>query len=173
MRPAQWDAANRWGLADLGHPIQSIYDLYQYWRSSYPLQIQLNDNYWVPRVQGTATFPKTYTWVQAQRVTWLRNEGTPMFLIYGWPQRLHDLAAPYVPFVSDTAGSGNGGGLIMSPSGVGPNPSQISPNTGHFQSGIFNPINLGYADGHVANHNLAQMRCVYQDVNSGSTYWFY
>ncbi len=57
MRPNQWDAANAWGQATLGHPIQGIDELTQYWRQSYPLELTLNDNYWVPRNAGTGTIP--------------------------------------------------------------------------------------------------------------------
>jgi len=172
MRPAALDAANAWAQINLGHPIQSINDLRQYWSSSFASEIRLNDDYWVPRSGGgTTTFPVDYSVMsQARWPAWLKNEPTPTSAIYGWPQRLHDIAAPYVPFVSDTAGSGNGGGLV-SPV-VGTTVTNISSNTAHFVNGTLLGVNLAFADGHVASHTPDQMRCVYASGGSGP-YWFY
>ncbi|HUA67350.1 MAG TPA: hypothetical protein VMA13_02275 [Candidatus Saccharimonadales bacterium] len=173
MRPNELDAVNAWGQAQLGHPIQSIYDLERYWSGTYVEEIKLNDNYWVPRATSagsTTLFPTDYSGHSpALFPPWLKNQATlPTSAIYGWPQRLHDIAAPYVPFVSDSAGSGKGGGLT-SPV-VGPNVTYISPSTAHFVNGTLIGVNLAFADGHVESHSPSQMRAVYYD---GANYWFY
>jgi prepilin-type processing-associated H-X9-DG protein len=123
----------------------------------------LNDNYWVPRYNGPTRpinptlFPPDYTKIFFPPV--FIKAGNPTCLIYGWPQRLHDIAAPYVPFVSD---------LAMNPAST--NVTNISPTTAHFVNGTLIGVNLAFADGHVASHTPDQMRAVYKDnVN----YWFY
>ena len=173
MRPDEWDAANTWGQANLGHPIHNTIELTSYFRRSYPNECQLNDAYWVPRYNGyprpanPALFPVDFaSRPQALWPVWLKNQPTlPTFASYGWPQRLHDIAVPYVPFVSDTAGSGLGGGLTP-----GPTTTNISPITAHFVNGTLIGVNLAFADGHVASHTPDQMRVVY---STGTTYWFY
>jgi len=85
---------------------------------------------------------------------------------------LHDLAAPYVPFVSDKAGSGNSLGSGLNSPVVGTAPSDISPNTAHFVNGTLLGVNLAFADGHVSSHSPSQICCVYLSSGSGP-YWFY
>jgi prepilin-type processing-associated H-X9-DG protein len=176
MRPNEWDAATEWMLSkpvgSLGPPPgQNINGLGMYWRSQWSSQFHINDNYWVQRIHyGAVTFPPTYTPAMLSRgANWLRTN-TATCITYGWPTRLHDLAAPYVPFVSDLAGSGNGGGLI-SPI-VGTTVNDISPNTAHYVNGVLLGVNLAFADGHVASHTPDQMRCVFGS-GGGPPYWFY
>ena len=189
MRPSEWDAANAWGLNGsvwappiLRHPIQSINDLELY--LNYPSECRINDNYWVKRPYGSSgvMYPNSDIYMTLPSKAWpiwLRQGGTPTFLMYGWPQRLHDKAAPYVPFVSDSAGqiqpNKGGGGLIPNPNwnGVVGDPSEISPNTAHFVNGTLLGVNLAFADGHAASHAPDQIRCVYQDLNTGQSLWFY
>jgi prepilin-type processing-associated H-X9-DG protein len=172
MRPNELDAVNVWGQAQLGHPIQSIYDLERYWGGAYASEISLNDNYWVPRAQSTGTqFPTDYSGhPQAFWPPWLKNQPTlPASAIYGWPQRLHDRAVPYVPFVSDSAASGLGNGLSF-PHPASPYTTNIAPSTAHFVNGTLIGVNLAFADGHVESHSPSQMRAAYFD---GGNYWFY
>jgi prepilin-type processing-associated H-X9-DG protein len=178
MRSEALDIANRWAQFNFGHPIQSVNELKLFWSGSYPKECSMQGccNYWVPRYNisgtpppGATPFPPDYSnfplpphWITA---------GNPTCLTYGWPQRLHDIAAPYVPFVSDPAGSGYTAGLVRPISGiVGPNVTNISPNTAHFVNNTLLGVNCAYADGHVAAHNPNQMRAVYL---SGSYFWFY
>jgi prepilin-type N-terminal cleavage/methylation domain-containing protein/prepilin-type processing-associated H-X9-DG protein len=178
MRPSAFDNANTWAQANLGHPIQIITNLVAYWSHSYAGECVINDNYWVPRWNGSGPIPAGATLFPIDYSThpkaiwpaWLSNEPTPTFAIYGWPRRLHDIAVPYVPFVSDSAGSGNGGGLVPPGAGVGLSGTNISPNTAHFVNGKLIGVNLAFADGHVAGHTPNQMLCVY---STGSTFWFY
>ncbi len=171
MRPAEWDAANAWGQAIyLGHPIQNISDLRLYFSRGGFSELVLNYNYWLPRSQGTMKFPTDWSLMSPGSWPIYIQTGMPSCATYGWPQRLHDIAATYVPFVSDTAGSGNGFSGLISPV-VGPNVTNISPNTAHFVNGKLIGVNLAFADGHVAGHSPSQMRCVYQ--SPGSPYWFY
>jgi len=177
MRPAELDAANYWaqfgGLygGGLGHPIHNSIELTEYFNHSYVGECFLNDNYWAPRSQGGTSFPVDYSHLpQVIWPTWLKNQPTlPTSVIYGWPQRLHDRTAPYVPFVSDLAGSGQGGGL-NSPYPGSPSVTNISPNTAHFINGTLIGVNMAFADGRVASHTPDQMRCVY---HSATDYWFY
>jgi len=177
MRPVEWDAANAWGLANYGHPIQNSSILHLYLSRNFPAECVLNDNFWVPRGTSpgsTTTFPTDYS-SKSQIIwpPWLKNEPTPTFAVYGWPQRLHDISVPYVPIVNDSAGSGNFPGLLKSPV-VGPNVTNISPTTAHFVNGTLLGVNLAYADGHVVSHTPNQMRCVYFNGSGGSAiFWFY
>ena len=176
MRPNEWDAVNRWVQADQP-PLSflNINELIRYFSRSYVGECQINDNYWVQRyngnpAQGATLFPIDWTkQLPARWPSWIKN-GMPTCALYGWPQRLHDIAAPYVPFVSDSAGSGNSGGLY-SPV-VGTAVTNISPDTAHFVNGTLLGVNLAFADGHVASHTPDQMRCVYASGGSGP-YWFY
>lgn len=167
MRPAALDNANAWARINLGHPIQSTSDLRSYWSRSFPGECEINDNYWVPRSNGgTAMFPMDYSGKVLPPV-WVKASSS---YIYGWPRRLHDVAVPYVPFVSDSAGSGQGNGLTSPPNGIGSNATNMSPNTAHFANGILLGVNLAFADGHVASHTPDQIHAAYY---VGSTYWFY
>jgi prepilin-type processing-associated H-X9-DG protein len=177
MRPTALDNANAWAQANYGHPIQIITNLVAYWSRSYPNECVINDNYWVPRWNGfgpvplgATLFPIDYsTRAQALWPAWLKNEPTPTFAIYGWPTRLHDIAVPYVPFVSDLAGSG-----ITAPlnsAGIGASVTNISPSTAHFVNGRLIGVNLAFADGHVVSHGPNQILCVY--ANNSPTFWFY
>jgi prepilin-type processing-associated H-X9-DG protein len=172
MRPNQWDAANAWGQANLRHPIQNGNDLTEYFSRTFPQELVLNDNYWVPRPNSASLnaplFPIDYSAKNPVFLpSWLK-QGMPTSLFYGWPQRLHDIAASQVPFVSDSAGSGYGGGLIST--NVSANVGDMSPNTAHFVNGALTGVNLAFADGHVASHTPSQMRAVYYN---GASYWFY
>ena len=170
MRPAEWDNANAWAHSNLSHPIQNSIELTRYLTLIYPGECRINDNYWVPRSQSGTSFPTDYSIVIQSRWPPFIKQGMPTCALYGWPQRLHDIAVPYVPFVSDLAGSGNGGGLI-SPI-VGTQVSDISPNTAHYVNGVLIGVNLAFADGHVSSHSPSQIRCVYFLSGSGP-FWFY
>ena len=171
MRPAEMEAANSWAVAYSGHPLQNIGDLTQYFSRSYPGDLILNDNYWVPRTQSGTSFPIDYSnHPQIIWPVWIK-QGMPTSAIYGWPVKLHDNAAAHVPFVSDKCGSGDAGGL-NSPSAGSPNVSNIAPNTAHFVNGQLIGVNLAFTDGHVESHNSSQMRAVYASTGGG-TYWFY
>jgi prepilin-type processing-associated H-X9-DG protein len=173
MRPVAWDNANTWGQANFGHPIRNTTELTAYMSRIYPQECQLQDAYWVPRYNGIVRppnpnlFPPDYSrntippyWITVTR---------PSSFPYGWPQRLHDIAVPYVPFVSDSAGSGLGGGL-NSPNPGSTNALNIAPSTAHFVNGKLIGVNLAFADGHVAGHTPDQMRAAYAQ---GASFWFY
>ncbi|HLX96432.1 MAG TPA: hypothetical protein VKU37_11875 [Verrucomicrobiae bacterium] len=173
MRPAQLDAANQWARANLGRSIQNGTDLRLYFSKNYPQECVLNDNYWVPRYSNIVPmgpmFPIDYSGrPQTVWPVWLR-QGMPTSAIYGWPQRLHDIAAPYVPLVSDSAASGQVGGL-NSPHPASTSVTNIAPITAHFINGTLLGVNLAFADGHVEGHSPSQMRVGYYD---SANYWFY
>jgi prepilin-type N-terminal cleavage/methylation domain-containing protein/prepilin-type processing-associated H-X9-DG protein len=173
MRPTALDAANTWEQVNYGHPIQIITNLIAYWSRQYPNECAINDNYWVPRWNGTGPippganlFPGDYS-QKAIKPAWTASSSSTS-LIYGWPRRLHDMGVPYVPFVSDSAGSGNVGGL-NSPV-VGTNATNIASTTAHFVNGRLIGVNLAFADGHVAGHTPDQMSVAYAQ---GANFWFY
>jgi prepilin-type processing-associated H-X9-DG protein len=162
------------GREETAQPIQNLVQLTRYFGGSFAGELIIDDNYWVPRASnagGTGIFPVDFSGKnQAIWPVWLK-QAVPTSAIYGWPQRLHDIAAAHVPFVSDSAGSGQGGGLI-SPNPGSPSVSNISPNTAHFVNGRLIGVNLAFVDGHVESHSPLQMKPVYQSVGGGP-YWFY
>lgn len=174
MRPAQWDAANQWVQTHAPPPpplaIQNINSLRRYFSRNFPGECQINDNYWVPRSNngGSTTFPVDYSH-KPLKPPWASVSNPPTSSIYGWPQRLHDIAVPYVPFVSDAAGSGQSSGL-NSPYPASPYITNLAPNTAHFVNGTLIGVNCAYADGHVASHTPDQMRTAY---SQGISFWFY
>jgi prepilin-type processing-associated H-X9-DG protein len=176
MRPAELGAANSF-MAKNPQPqtgdssLKNALDLTYFFSRNFGGECVLNDNYWVPRATDTSgggVFPVDYS--SKNPVTWpvwLKNS-MPSSAIYGFPQRLHDVAVPYVPFVSDSAGSGQGNGLNSTI--VGPNVTNIAPSTAHFVNNTLLGVNCAYADGHVAAHNPNQIKCSYYN---GFSYWFY
>jgi prepilin-type processing-associated H-X9-DG protein len=167
MQPNRWDIANVWEQTNLGHSIQNGSDLRRWFSRYFPGECELNDNYWVPRSSGgTSTFPIDYS-QKSFPPAWIKASN-PTSLTYGWPRRLHDIAAPYVPFVSDSAGSG--GNALNSPYPASPYVTNIAPNTAHFVNGTLIGVNAAFGDGHVASHTPGQMRAAYFD---NANYWFY
>jgi prepilin-type processing-associated H-X9-DG protein len=171
MQPEHLDSANAFARYNFGHPIQNVNELKLFWSRSFPNECSLQGccNYWVPRYNAAnpvSPFPPDYSKMPFPPAFIIA--GKPTCLTYGWPQRLHDIAVPYVPFVSDTAGSGWGNGL-ESPV-VGTSATNISPNTAHFVNGTLIGVNLAFVDGHVISHTPGQMRAVYKDA---ANYWFY
>ena len=168
VRPNEMDAANAWSLANFHHPITTIAELMAYLQRTYPGEIILNYNWWVPRAQGTTLFPTDLSGRSPSLLpSWARGADPTL---YGWPVRLDDRASARVPFMSDTCASGNSGGLNSAV--VGTSVADISPNSAHFFNGILNGVNAAFVDGHVVNRKPSQIRAVYA-TTSGSTYWFY
>ena len=109
--------------------------------------------------------------------------GTPVGR-FGYPTRLHSVAAARVPFITDKACSSldtTSGDwpdhlllhIVPPASGIASsNPTNTCPNTAHFVNGVLLGVNAAYADGHVETHNQAQMLCGYASAGS-SPYWFY
>ncbi len=174
MRPTEIDYANQWGQAYLGHPIQNATDLRLYFnRGGYGCML-LTDNYWVPRKGFGIVFPTDWSPIPEGSWPAFVQQGMPTCAIYGWPQRLHDVAVPYVPFVSDLAVSTQNRIFGFSPYPASPYTTNIAPHTAHFINGTVIGVNLAFADGHVASHSPSQMRCVYDSSSVGSgPYWFY
>jgi prepilin-type processing-associated H-X9-DG protein len=169
VRPDERATANSWAFATFGHPISTVDELKAYFSRTYPGLLVSNHNWWIPRRQGTTSFPTDYS--KAPFIApWLREAESTK---YGWPRKLHDVAAAHVPFISDKCGSGNGNGFLPSASGnVSFQPDDISPNTAHFVNGELIGVNAAFADGRVESHSKAQIRAVYASPG-GNTYWFY
>jgi prepilin-type N-terminal cleavage/methylation domain-containing protein/prepilin-type processing-associated H-X9-DG protein len=158
--------------------IQNYTNVIAFYSKSYSGEISWQGGYayWVPRYNGgtrpanPSLFPPDYSkmgFPPAYIAT-----GKPTALYHGFPLKTSDRAVGTVPFISDTCGSGIGNGLGTPPSNkAGTDPSKdLSPNTGHFQNNQFHPINLGYADGHVASHNISEIKAAYYDK---ANYWYY
>gem|GEM_PF-393977 len=182
VRPAGFSAYATWvqqtypAPNPLADPM-NITNVISYFARNFPQEISWTGgyNYWVPRqnllvyTPGQPIFPTDYSkQIYALWPSWLKQQ-YPTCAIYGWATKMTDKAVPMVPFISDTAGSGQAGGLHSKLAGS-PDPNNISPDTGHFNSGSFNPINLGFADGHVISHSLGQVKSAYFQ---GGNYWFY
>ncbi|HYG21335.1 MAG TPA: prepilin-type N-terminal cleavage/methylation domain-containing protein [Verrucomicrobiae bacterium] len=167
VRPTEFDGANNWAVANRGGPMNKIEDLRDYFRRSFPNELILNYNYWVPRRQDN-DFPTDFSALPPAVVPPWAKGSNPA--IYGWPKTVSDKSASLVPFVSDKAGSGTGNGL-NSPNGATFEISSISPNTAHFFGGKLSGVNAAFADGHVESRNATQVRAVY--TTGGTTYWFY
>jgi prepilin-type processing-associated H-X9-DG protein len=172
-----WVQANSPGTGPLSDPM-NLTNVIRYLARSYPNELswQAGYCYWVPRWNGVGPVPAGATLFPVDysgrplKPAWAYSSSSTS-LTYGWPRRIHDVGVPYVPFMSDTCGSGSGNGLDLPPGGVGSNPQKnLSPNLGHFQNNVFHPINLGFADGHVASHNLSQVQVCY---TQGVNFWFY
>lgn len=133
----------------------------------------INDNWWIPRTQGTTSFPTDFSTVNP--ISWPAwANGTPSAQ-YGWPVKTTSRSAALVPFISCKAASAVGqkaNGLTDSLSGkASSSPNDMCPNTAHFMGGKLLGVNAAYCDGHVETHNKSQMHCGY--VNAGNIYWFY
>lgn len=170
-RPSEMDVANGWATSNYGHAISTLDELKDYFLRNYPDTLFANHNWWVPRSQGTTSFPADLT--RAPLIApWLKESLSTQ---YGWPRKLHDNAAAHVPFISDKCGSGNdpstGLGTPLSGS-AGHTIADISPNTAHFFGGKFANLNAAYADGHVETRGPNQTKCAYVAA-IGSTFWFY
>jgi prepilin-type processing-associated H-X9-DG protein len=173
MRPNEWNAANIWAQLHFGQPIQTIRQLTYYFSHSYSGEINLRDNYWVPRNPNGA-YPPIYLptdWSTRPPTAipgWVKGAASTT---YGWPTKLHDIASAHVPFVSDVAACGLSAGLV-SPNPVSTNISNISPNTAHFVNGTLIGVNAAFVDGHVEDRSPSQMKAVYESP-SGTAFWFY
>jgi prepilin-type processing-associated H-X9-DG protein len=169
-----WVQANSPDTGPLSDPM-NLTNVIRYFVRSFPNELSWQQGYcyWVPRYNGIRTsgttsaslFPKDYSQIML-RPPWATNSSSTS-LTYGWPLKIHDGAVPYVPFMSDTAGSGYGG--LNSPV-VGPNTTNIATSTAHFVNGRLIGVNLAFADGHVAGHSPDQMQVCY---SQGGNYWFY
>jgi prepilin-type N-terminal cleavage/methylation domain-containing protein/prepilin-type processing-associated H-X9-DG protein len=157
--------------------IMNYTNVIQFYSQNYSGEISWQGGYcyWVPRagivprMANTPLYPIDYS-KKGLKPAWA-SKSSSTSLTYGWPLKTSDHAVGMVPFISDTCGSGNGSGLSLPPGGVGTDPTKnLSPNTGHFQNSEFHPLNLGYADGHVASHNQSQVQVAYVQ---GGNYWFY
>jgi prepilin-type processing-associated H-X9-DG protein len=174
FRPNEWDAANTWANNNLGHPIQNNNDLTAYFSAYFPHEVDLKCNYWVPRngdspPDTAGIFPRDWsTAPPAGTPGWVKAAPSTK---YGWPKKLHDSAVAHVPFVSDTAGSGQFAGL-NSPLPGSPDVSNIAPSTAHFVNGSLIGVNAAYADGHVENHSPSQMHPAYEPT-AAQNFWFY
>jgi prepilin-type N-terminal cleavage/methylation domain-containing protein/prepilin-type processing-associated H-X9-DG protein len=185
VRPTAYSAYLSW-LKTQNYPSSDprsnplyITNVIAYYSFKYPNEISWQGGYayWVPRYNGTprpanpALFPPDYSKMFIPP-TYIAS-GKPTCLFHGFPVKTSDRAVGTVPFISDTCGSGlSGNGLTTPPSGkAGIDPSKdLSQNLGHFQNNQFHPINLGFADGHVASHNISEVKAAYWDK---ANYWYY
>lgn len=166
VRPAEYEAV----VKGLGHTPASVEELSAFLSRQYGETI-INHNWWVPRTQGTTSFPKDFSANQVVQPVWMK--GTEAGL-YGWPTSPNNSRSwAMVPFISCKAAStdSTGNGLTAaSVKSTTVDDGSICPNTAHFSGKNLKGVNAAYADGHVETHNRTKMRCGY---DSGSIYWFY
>jgi prepilin-type N-terminal cleavage/methylation domain-containing protein/prepilin-type processing-associated H-X9-DG protein len=151
----------------LGHPVETVADLETYLdNSQYKGEDKLFHNYWVKRVGGSGSdgfYPDFDGLNSAYEKT---DPG-----VYGWPYKTTDKCISRVPFISDLLYTTTAQGQVPPAAGTQNPLATYNPATpmGHYFNGNFSPINLAFADGHVATHALKQVQTVY---NAGN-YWAY
>ena len=197
-RPNEFDMVQKWlGQVYPGRQLATIADLSLACAANTYGEGIIQHNWWVPRYYGL--YPPQPTAAQmrnwAMEPIWMQGPirngqlvknadgtliGTPVGR-YGYPTRLHSIAANHVPFISckacsstdTTAGSGAGyllESIVPPSSGVASaDPKDTCPNTAHFVNGVLQGVNAAYADGHVETHNQATMLCGYNNA----PFWFY
>jgi prepilin-type N-terminal cleavage/methylation domain-containing protein/prepilin-type processing-associated H-X9-DG protein len=174
VRPQDFQTANNWAVlpANLGHQISSLPDLVAYLSHDFNGECILNYDWWVQRLNGNNLYPADYSTEKAFDIPSYITQGQPSCYFYGWPDKTTSKACANVPFMSCTCGSGQGNGLMSATVSSTVSSASISPNTGHFWNGKLTGINLAFADGHVGEHNIHQICCVYQ-VTGAPFYFFY
>ncbi len=80
----------------------------------------------------------------------------------GWPEKITDISAPQVPFLSDLCHTASGKHLTS----IG----SLDPTTAHYFAGNLYGVNAAFADGHVVARKPQEMQCQYDD---GVQYWWY
>lgn len=184
VRPKEYDDVNDKAVTmpGIGHPIASLDDLQNYFTQNYN-EGSIRQNWWVPRCPvnppaATSIYPKDMdsdpgTWSSLLALNpWLKGTTAGQ---YGYPKRVSESGSwNNVPFISCEAGSGQVAATSSAIALISTLPSSnvkdISPNTAHFNGGVFKGVNAAYADGHVEMHNKSQVVCAY---TTGSTWWFY
>jgi prepilin-type N-terminal cleavage/methylation domain-containing protein/prepilin-type processing-associated H-X9-DG protein len=104
--------------------------------------------------------------------------------IIGWPSKTTDRASKLIPFLSDTCFSGYSASgapgdsklsdiniSFASNFGTGNTPALVDKYSGHVYGRTLINVNLVFADGHVAQHNLSQIQAEYNNANTAC--WFY
>jgi prepilin-type N-terminal cleavage/methylation domain-containing protein len=153
VRPAEFDAANKWSLLNLGRRIISVDDLTAYLSSAFGSFCIMNHDWRVPRT-GTdgVSFPNP-------------NNGTGTARVPdGWPLKTTDQNAAVNPIISDlTVHTGN----QTTPS------SLTAAEGGHFYNGQLNSVNAGYAEGHVVLVPAKNMQWQWQTPVGGAIWTEY
>ena len=170
LRPAEMDAVNAWCQTKYGTDCQNVTELTAYFSATYPDEISMKHNWWVPRNGATpptvAMYPIDYSVMKSILVpVWAQNAPSS---IYGWPVKTTSRSVALVPFISDACYSGAGTGL--SGTVMSTNVNTISPKSAHFSGGGLDGVNAAYADGHVEYHNKNKIVPAYQN---GDAFWFY
>ncbi|HEY3761094.1 MAG TPA: prepilin-type N-terminal cleavage/methylation domain-containing protein [Verrucomicrobiae bacterium] len=175
VRPQDFQAANNWAMlpANLGHQVATLADLTAYLSHNYQGECILNYDWWVQRLNGTQLYPADYSKETPIEQPGFIKTQQPSCLYYGWPDLITSKACANVPFMSCTCGSGQGNGLMSAITSSTVSSASISPTTGHFYNGKLAGINLAFADGHVGEHNLSQICCVYEITGTPPAYFFY
>jgi prepilin-type N-terminal cleavage/methylation domain-containing protein/prepilin-type processing-associated H-X9-DG protein len=169
VRPNELTADQQRFQTTFSRPLSSTDDLQALFNNNGYGECIINQNWWVPRVQGGTLFPNDWP-SQTVKPAWAKDSPAGL---YGWPSMPGKSSWTLVPFLSCKAASGIGNGLTAPPSGnPSYNVSDMSPNTAHFSGGTLKGLNAAYADGHVEMHGKSKINCGYSP-GSGQTFWFY
>jgi len=170
VRPDQYSRAtvNTGGKV---HPVQSIQDLEAYLvNKDYQGEDQMIHNDWIYRVGGTTSsgyYPnfdganKQFLPV-AQGGTAGRQTDAGA---YGWNNKTSSKGANRVAMISDSLYLNNENLLNVDATAGNTN----TLNMGHYYNGKLAGVNVTYCDGHVENHNRAQIKAQYD----AGWWWYY
>jgi prepilin-type N-terminal cleavage/methylation domain-containing protein/prepilin-type processing-associated H-X9-DG protein len=144
VRYWQFDAANKWSIANLHHSIETTDDLNQYVRSAFPLFAIILHSWWVPRQLDTGWFPWPGRLGGLSAVPGTRCRTTD-----GWPIRISDRTSATQPIISDRCVDTSG-------------QTNVSLATeGHPYGSTLRSINVAYADGHAETHGRVVIQWQY------------
>ena len=154
MRPADYNAAQKWCTQNLGHNLNTMNDLNAYFLASFGDFSLMLHSWWVPRYAGDPAsggilFPTPTPGTGDDK---------------GGPTRTDDALINLQPIMTDRCEHID--------SGSGPNVGQAME--GHPYNGSVRSVNLLFGEGHVETHPVAQMKWRYSGNYYGNDqYSFY
>ena len=163
VRPADLQRDNQWCIANLGHPVQTLADIYRADAGRGATRGVVNPNpatdygntyhnVWIQRLtdatRPTSIFPTTHNTVfpanPNSSANWQAGVAAGLPWPIDWLKKPSDPHAAQIPIMSDQ---------VVGPQNKGP----IFANTGHPEGGAVYNENLVYGDGHVESHRASTM----------------
>jgi prepilin-type N-terminal cleavage/methylation domain-containing protein/prepilin-type processing-associated H-X9-DG protein len=161
-RPEEIAAA---ALFNSNKPIVTLSDVTNYMANLVGGVSVMNHDLWVQRGTGFSQTPNPNDFVP----------GTDP-ATYGVASKATDVAARYVPWLTDSCLSGYGtiGDANVNHINITSmnNFPKADKYSGHKFNGSFKSMNLLFTDGHVALHNKSQVECVWLDENQPAGFFY-